>query len=72
MTQRLTSKKYIRSVGPTIKNFLFAVTRPTQKICLYPKYFIVLPEKDFFLFHVLRFSFSISSVFPFKDAKHVL
>ena len=32
----------------TITNFLFAVTRPTQKNCPYPKFFIGLPEKDFF------------------------
>ena len=45
--------------GPKIKTFLFAVTRPTQKNCPYPELFIGFPEKDFFLFHILRFSFSI-------------
>ena len=52
-----------------IKKFLFAVTRPTQKTCPYTKIFIGLSENDFFLFflfHVLRFSFHISSLFSFK------
>ena len=31
-----------------------------------------LSEKDCFLIHVLRFSVSISSVFPFKNADNVL
>ena len=38
---------------------------PTQK-------FLLVFLKKIFLFHVLRFSFSISSIFPFKNAENVL
>ena len=62
---------HMKFVNPrlTIKRFLFALTRPTQKNYPYPKNFTGLPENDFLLFHVLRFSFSISSVLPFKNAE---
>ena len=50
-------------IRPTIKKILFSVTRPTQKNCPYPKKFIGLPEKDFFIsrsqIHFFNF-FSIS------------
>ena len=33
---------------PTLKNSLFAVTRPTHQNCPYPKYFIDILKEDFF------------------------
>ena len=49
------------------KKILFAVTRP-RKMAHNQKSLLVFMKKDFFLFHPLRFFFSISSVFPFKNA----
>ena len=56
-----------RRTRPTIKNFLFAVTLPTQKNCPYPKNFIGLPETDFFFisFSQIQF-FNFCIDFPSK------
>ena len=47
---------------------LFGITRPTQKKCPLPQKSYWPSRRRFFLFPVLRFSFCISSKFPFKKA----
>ena len=51
-----------------LKKNMFGITRPTQKKCPLPQKSYWPSRRRFFLFPVLRFSFCISSKFPFKKA----
>ena len=47
----------------TLKNSLFAVTRLTHQNCPYPKHFIDIYDKEFFLFECLNVSVSELLIF---------
>ena len=63
-----TSEYFLGSVRLTLKKNLFSITWPTQKKCPLPPKNYWPSRRRFFLFPVLRFSFCISSKFPFEKA----